>query len=263
LILLAFAAAGVGAAVGNFVGGRTGSAGLAITAAGIANAATRSAITGDSFGASLKAAIPDIVAQLFSSALISEFSPDAGEQVRNNPSEQSTATTGAMAEMDMILVTANPAGLDLACKVRSMALAAEPIANFSRGAKGLQDGDPDSVYSRSRAAAHQALGATGAIDPNRLYGPTIIEGAGSIESREAGFDPYFFAYRDDGANPSFGAWLSKNYVRSSPDAYANDLINHSQIWHLEKFVLRCSTRLPIRIAVWIASARSCKTELIM
>ena len=61
------AAAGIGAGAGHAVSGSTGSGfggRLASSAAGaIANAATRSAINGESFGRNLLAAIPDVVAQ--------------------------------------------------------------------------------------------------------------------------------------------------------------------------------------------------------
>jgi hypothetical protein len=71
------AAAGVGAGIGGAVGG--GNIGTAASA--IANAATRSAINGESFGANLIAAVPDVVAAILQRAVgtaldrVSEESP--------------------------------------------------------------------------------------------------------------------------------------------------------------------------------------------
>lgn len=73
------AAAGVGAGVASFVGGKTGSLGgfgsslAANTASGIANAATRSLIEGSSFGDNLLAALPDIIGGTLGNALAAEF----------------------------------------------------------------------------------------------------------------------------------------------------------------------------------------------
>jgi len=71
------AAAGVGAGVGDFVGGRIGDKLgnfgrdlAANTAGGIANAATRSAINGNSFGDNLRAAIPDIIGQAIGNMMV-------------------------------------------------------------------------------------------------------------------------------------------------------------------------------------------------
>ncbi len=76
------AAAGVGAAVGNFAGGKLGGGGfasavgptgtgLAVGAASlIASAATRSAIEGSNFGRNVMAGLPDVIGQVLGRALV-------------------------------------------------------------------------------------------------------------------------------------------------------------------------------------------------
>ncbi|WP_156420449.1 MULTISPECIES: LysM peptidoglycan-binding domain-containing protein [unclassified Sphingopyxis] len=101
------AAAGVNAGVSSFVDARTGSLGnferdvVSSTAAGLASAATRSAITGNSFGDSLRAAIPDIIGQVLGNAGArgaAALARSVSASATARPSEGGGTSTGAHAE---------------------------------------------------------------------------------------------------------------------------------------------------------------------
>lgn len=66
--------------------------------------------------------------------------------------------------------------------------------------------------------------------------PTIA-GVGSIPETRTGADPYWFSYRDFGADPNFGQWLTQNYLSDNRgDAYAEQMIGSTSDWHLRRFV---------------------------
>ncbi len=110
------AAAGIGAGVGDFVGGRlVGKLGQAIgsfgrdltanTAGVIANAATRSALKGNSFGDNLMAALPDIIGQTLGSAVArggAALTRAIGESANAAPPASDPPTVGQQAEIVVI-----------------------------------------------------------------------------------------------------------------------------------------------------------------
>lgn len=143
------AAAGISAGASQFAGARTTGFGpfgndvIANAASGIANAATRSAINGNSFGDNLRDAIPDIIGQTIGNMVAGGL---------RNPTEQSGNSTNTTAEA-----------------------AADGIVGGHFGLHDLSDGE------RSTNATSYASGAAG--DNAGYDGPPIVVTGDWITSR--------------------------------------------------------------------------------
>lgn len=158
---------GVNGAVGGAVGGSFGGTMLASTAGGIANAATRSAINGNSFGDNLRAAIPDIIAQTFLSTMRSGFEQGSMERATANPTEGSGQTTGD-AYADEIVVTGSYNLWGIGSRAFGSATRIAVPADIAQGIAG--DGEfnmeaffPEMPPERSRARTEWEPGFGGIV----------------------------------------------------------------------------------------------------
>ena len=204
----------------------------------MANAATRSAISGTSFGDNVLASLPDVIAQT------------VGDMV----------SYGVTSPVDEIIV--NSSALSLAAD-RAFPTAKVAIPNFTFGDAATTDDFAASGYHEQyrakRAAELAANQATQAADEGeaiivsatraqveaakRSYAyntPTYSVASDGIKSYPLEFGAgYRDFYRNEGSKPGFAANLLLNKFIGTPylnAAYAQDLIDRGDWWELTREV---------------------------
>lgn len=193
------AAAGVGGAAGHAIGGNPGvarSLGDRIAAAGasaIANAATRSALSGTNFGDNLVAALPDVIAQTLvwgGTELLQQRA--ARRQVENKPTAEPTAATNGT-----IGQQAEAAAAEQSTASQS-ASAPDDIVVTARRRWSSQDERSYLSNNPNATALNRSLRPAEAAASNR-FDPFVYRGTGYTPS----FDQTFTSFLLDGQQSPF------------------------------------------------------------